>query len=285
MCMSGSGASGVDLDRLTAAEEIVRRRWPDARPVAGMVLGSGWSAVADAFERLDEMPYGDVPALGVPTVEGHGGRLVRARVRGRDLFIFVGRRHYYEGEGWTPVVAPVHILAALGAPRLLLTNAAGGVATHWQPGDMMVIRDHLHLMGSNPLMGAPVAAWGRVRFPAMNGAYSPRLREMLMALSRTAGVRAVEGVYAGVSGPMYETPAEVEWLRRIGADAVGMSTTPETIVARAAGIEVAAVSCISNLAAGVGSAPPSHEEVTATLRAVASAAARWLRAFWEAALS
>ncbi|MCX7819176.1 MAG: purine-nucleoside phosphorylase [Kiritimatiellae bacterium] len=281
----GGPWGGVDAERLAAAVEAVRRRWPDVRPAGGMVLGSGWSSVAESFEARDAMRYDDIPALGAPTVEGHGGRLIRATVRGGDLLIFAGRRHFYEGEGWTPVVAPVHILLALGASRLLLTNAAGGIAPHWRPGDMMVIRDHLHLMGSNPLMGPPLGAWGGVRFPAMTDAYSPRLRETLLSLSRAAGVRAAPGVYAALSGPMYETPAEVEWLRRIGADAVGMSTTPEVIVARAAGIEVAGVSCISNLAAGAGAGAPSHEEVTATLRAAAPAAARWLRAFWEAELA
>lgn len=276
---------GVDANRLSAAAEAVRSRWPDVRPVGGMILGSGWSAVADGFDIVNELPYREIPGLGAPTVEGHIGRLVHAKVRQQDLLIFVGRRHFYEGEGWTPVVAPVHIVAALGGTRLLLTNAAGGIARHWQPGEMMVIRDHLHFMGSNPLMGPPVAAWSAVRFPAMNDAYSPRLRETLLSLSRAAGVRARDGVYAGVSGPMYETPAEVEWLARIGADAVGMSTTPETLVARAAGLEVGAVSCISNPAARVGAPPPSHVEVTAVLRAVVPAATRWIRAFWEAELA
>ncbi len=283
--MSAHATLGLDAARLAAAADAVRARWPDVRPVGGMVLGSGWSEVAEAFDWLGEIAYREVPALGAPTVEGHGGRLLRVHVRGRDLLVFVGRRHFYEGEGWTPVIAPVHILTALGARRVLLTNAAGGLVADWHPGDMMVIRDHLHLMGSNPLIGPPIAAWGGVRFPAMNAAYSRRMRETLLSLSRAAGIRALEGVYAGLSGPMYETPAEVEWLRRVGADAVGMSTTPETIAARAAGLEVAAVSCISNLAAGLGAAPPSHEEVTATLRAVAPAAARWLRAFWEAELA
>ncbi|MBP7275365.1 MAG: purine-nucleoside phosphorylase [Kiritimatiellae bacterium] len=245
---------------MESALNALRYRWPDFQPAAGLILGSGWSETIQSFTVQDDMEYRDIPGLGSTGVAGHTGRLLRAEAHGVSTAIFQGRRHWYEGEGWTPVALPIYLLSKLGAHTVLLTNAAGGIAEGLNAGDLMLIRDHIHFIGSHPLIGPSLPDWGP-RFPDQSAVYHPSCREHLRRAATAVGVTLKEGVYLSASGPTYETPAEVAMFARMGADAVGMSTTPEAILANAAGLRVAALSCISNLAAGRSPTPLSHEEV------------------------
>ncbi len=225
-----------------------------------LILGSGWSDVAEAFEPLEELPYSAIPAMGAPGVAGHRGRLLIVRAGSRRILIFQGRRHWYEGLGWTPVALPVYIAIKAGARAALITNAAGGIHPEFAPGDLMLITDHINAIGTNPLVGAHSPLWGE-RFPDQSRLYDPELKIQLRQSAAATGVALREGVYLATSGPCYETPAEVRVFRGMGADAVGMSTVPESILAGAAGLRVAAVSCITNAAAGMAGAPLAHAEV------------------------
>jgi inosine/guanosine/xanthosine phosphorylase family protein len=270
-----------DAARLRAAVAAVRAAWPESRPVCGLVLGSGWGAAAASFEVRGELPYERIPGLGGASVDGHAGRLLRASGAGLETLVFQGRRHWYEGGGWTPVAAPIAVLKALGARAVVLTNAAGGLKRGLRVGDLMLIRDHIDHVGANPLVGPHDPAWGP-RFVDQSRVYDGALRAALTAAARRAGVELREGVYLGVSGPTYETPAEVRAFRRLGADAVGMSTVPEAILANAAGLRVAGLSCITNLAAGDGTgAPLEHGHVTAAAGEAAPRMGALLAAFWR----
>lgn len=269
----------MDMARLEQAFEAVRARWPDVRARAALILGSGWGAVADALAPESEIPYAEIPGLGATGVVGHAGRLRRAGAADGALLIFQGRRHWYEGEGWTPIALPVYVARRLGAEVLLLTNAAGGIRAGLRAGDLMIIRDHINALGANPLVGPHRPFWGP-RFPDQTAVYDAGLRALLRRAADDVGVEMSEGVYLATSGPTFETPAEVEAFRRWGADAVGMSTAPEAILGHAAGLRVAALSCISNLAAGISPTPLSHEDVA---RAAAEALPRMravVERFW-----
>lgn len=261
------------------ALNALRYRWPDFRPAAGLILGSGWSEVIEAFTVRDAMAYTDIPGLGSTGVPGHAGRLLRAELHGIPTAIFQGRRHWYEGEGWTPVALPVFLLSKLDARTVLLTNAAGGITEGLKAGDLMMIRDHIHFIGSHPLTGPSRPDWGP-RFPDQSAIYHPSCRERLRRAAATAGVPLKEGVYLAASGPTYETPAEVAMFARLGADAVGMSTTPEAILANAAGLRVAGLSCISNLAAGRSPTPLSHDEVALAAREAMPRMRAVIAGFW-----
>ncbi len=244
----------ADLDTAAA---FVKQTWPDANPRCGIVLGSGWGdAVADFAG--DEIAYAEIPGMGTTGVMGHAGKLCRATVDGMELFIFQGRRHWYEGEGWTPVILPVYLLHACGADTLLLTNAAGGISTKLPPGSMMAISDHINMLGSNPLIGPHNPRLG-TRFPDQSEVYNTDLRNILM----NAGAD-YSGTYIATTGPTFETPAEINFFKTIGADAVGMSTVPEAIVANALGMRVAGLSCICNWAAGISPVKLTHEDVNDT---------------------
>lgn len=232
-----------------------------------LVLGSGLGSLADTIADPVRIPYTEIPGFPHSTVEGHAGELVMGKMAGVEVAVMAGRFHLYEGWAAADVAVPIRMLQAQGAELLLLTNAAGGLRPGMQPGDLMLIADHINLMGRNPLIG-PVQG-GEERFPDMSAPYDPVVRRELRTCAVEIGVPVEEGVYAGVLGPSYETPAEIRMLRRFGAHAVGMSTVPEVIAARAAGLRVGAISCITNLAAGLGTEPLSHEEVLA-----AGAAAR-----------
>ncbi|MCE9614950.1 MAG: purine-nucleoside phosphorylase [Lentisphaerae bacterium] len=245
---------------LQQAADSVQRALPKANPRWALVLGSGWGVVAEAFTSLAVLPYQAIPGYGGTQVVGHAGRLVLATHRGVDLLIFQGRRHWYEGAGWEPVAIPIAIARAMGVSTIVLTNAAGGIRADLRPGSLMIIDDHINGMGSNPLIGPHDAQWGD-RFPDMSQVYSRELRSCFDEAARRAGQAVSHGVYLASSGPPYETPAEVRSFARLGADAVGMSTVPEAILARAAGLRVAGLSCITNFAAGVTDAPLSHTEV------------------------
>jgi purine-nucleoside phosphorylase len=217
------------------------------------------------LEILHTVPFADLPGFGHTGVAGHKGTLLVAEVPTGPALLFQGRRHFYEGEGWTPVAVPVFLCRALGVRDLLLTNSAGAVHPDFDVGDLMLITDHLNLIGDNPLVGPHQPVWGP-RFPDLSTLYDPAAQDLMRAAARKAGVSLRQGVYAATRGPVYETPAEVRAWKTLGADAVGMSTVPEAILAHAAGIRVTGVSCMTNFAAGISPQPLSHEEVTASTR-------------------
>lgn len=237
-------------------------------PVCGIVLGSGLGGLAALVSDATRIPFSHVPGFPTATVAGHAGQLIIGTLAGRPVALMAGRFHMYEGHDAALAAFPVRVLHALGAPVYLASNAAGGVRRTFVPGDLMVIADHMNLMFRNPLAG-PVET-GDERFPDMSRPYDPELQTLLHEAGRSVGVTLQLGVYCGLLGPTYETPAEVRMLERLGVDAVGMSTVPEVIVARAIGMRVAAVSCITNKAAGLSLQSLNHEEVVETGKAVAA---------------
>ena len=227
-----------------------------------MTLGSGWGGVVDRFTVTATIDYADIPCLGSTGVQGHSGKLRLCRAHELDLLVFQGRRHWYEGCGWEPVAFPVCLASMMGISVMLLTNAAGGIAEGLRPGHLMIIDDHVNAIGANPLAGPHNPAFGP-RFPDQTAVYDPDLRRLLDEAAADLGHPVSHGVYLATSGPTYETPAEIAAFRSMGADAVGMSTVPEAMLAHAAGLRVCAVSCITNMAAGITGMRLSHEEVIA----------------------
>lgn len=236
-------------------------------PDLAIVLGSGLGDFAGTLGDAVSMPYGDIPHWPASKVVGHEGRLVVGTVGGRTIAALSGRCHTYEGHDLKTVTFAVRVLGLLGVKMLVLTNAAGGINTGFSQGALMVIDDHINLIGSNPLVGPNDERFG-VRFPDMSEVYSKRLRGIADEAGRAIGMPLPHGVYVGLLGPSYETPAEIRFLRTIGADAVGMSTVPEAIAARHMGIEVLGISCITNMAAGVLPQPLHHDEVMETAKRV-----------------
>lgn len=226
----------------------------------GITLGSGLSSFADRLQNPVKIKFSEIPHFSPPTVEGHGGHLVLGHLGETALAVLQGRIHYYEGHDLNHVVFPTRVLAQLGVKTLLLTNASGGLDSTMQPGDFMVLKDHINLLGANPLRG-PNPEFLGPRFPDMSEPYDGKLRRYLKDALEKNQARFSEGVYAGVAGPCYETAAEVRFLQVIGANAVGMSTVAETIAARHAGMKVAALACITNLATGLSSMQITHDEV------------------------
>jgi purine-nucleoside phosphorylase len=255
-----------------AAERL--KKLSKLRPRLGMVLGSGFHHVLQELEVDAEISYEKLPGFPPVGVKGHAGKLYIGKLGGTGVIILSGRAHFYEGHPMTLVTFAVRTLAAYGVSDLLLTNAAGGVKRSFRAGDFMILTDHINFMGTNPLRGAEIA--GMPRFVDLTEAYDKRLRRMLERAAKACKLRLRSGVYLAVSGPSYETPAEIQAFGRLGADAVGMSTVPETIVARQCGVKVAAVSCITNLAAGRSGEPLSHKEVLETAERVQSLAAQLL---------
>ena len=231
-------------------------------PDLGILLGSGWGDSLEMDEVLVRIRYSDIPGLGAASVKGHSGEFLLYRRAGKLVAAWCGRRHYYEGGGWEPVVMPVEILRRMGCQKLLLTNASGGINPALRPGDFVVIRDHINMVGANPLVGPHIEEWGE-RFPDMTEVYSRHLAELLHACANRLGCRVMDGVYAYSLGPCYETPAEIQAYKAQGADVVGMSTVPEAVFANACGIKVAGLSLVSNLAAGISRRALGHEEVIA----------------------
>lgn len=229
-------------------------------PDVGMVLGSGWGDAMVTDRPIVQVDYSDIPGLGAASVPGHPGEFRLFEYNGRRVAEFRGRRHRYEGASWEQVTAPVELLRRMGCGRILLTNASGAINPALHAGDFVVIRDHVNTIGANPLEGPHNPEWG-VRFPDMTEVYCRRYRELLRGCANRHGFRAMEGVYAYTSGPLYETPAEVRAYGHWGVDIVGMSTVPEAVFAHACGMAVAGVSLVSNLAAGISPEPLSHEEV------------------------
>ncbi|MDX2192955.1 MAG: purine-nucleoside phosphorylase [Gemmatimonadales bacterium] len=252
---------------MSAAADAIRAALGGRAPGVAVVLGSGLGAFAERLEDAVRLPYRAIPGFPEPTVAGHGGELACGTIAGRAVLVQSGRFHLYEGHDAEVAARPVRAFAALGIRTLLLTNAAGGIRRTFEPGTLMLLADHVNLMARNPLVGAVQP--GEARFPDMSAPYDPGLRALARAVARARGIALEEGVYAGLLGPTYETPAEIRMLERLGADAVGMSTVPETIAARALGLRVLAISTITNKAAGLGLAPLDHEEVMATGREAA----------------
>ncbi|HEU4571137.1 MAG TPA: purine-nucleoside phosphorylase, partial [Candidatus Limnocylindrales bacterium] len=263
--------------RLAALEAAVRSR-TDLVPAVGVVLGSGLGALADEVTDPVAIPFAELPGWPAATAPGHVGRLVLGRLEGVPVVLLQGRLHLYEGHPEGLVVQPVLLMGRLGARVVVLTNAAGGVNPAYGAGTLMVIGDHLNLTGRTPLLGPNADELGP-RFPDLTEAWSPRLRAALHAAGAAEGVALEEGVYAGLLGPSYETPAEVRMLRTLGADAVGMSTVLEAIAARWAGIEIAGVSLVTNPGAGYTGQPLTHEEVLAAGAEAGPRLARVIRRF------
>ncbi len=249
------------------------------QPVVAVILGSGFGALQHALEPAAELPYATLPGFLPCRVDGHCGKLLIGRLAGLPVLLLCGRSHYYEGHSMAAITFPVRVLAQCGIRILLLTNAAGGINPKYRPGDFMAVSDHLNFMGACPLRGPGTGA--RSGFVDLCQAYDPHLGELLGEAARQAGVRLHFGVYLAVSGPAFETPAEIRAFARLGADAVGMSTVPEAIVARQCGVRVAAVSCITNPAAGLSKQAISHRDVLAVGDRVQAAAVALLTGFME----
>ena len=254
--------------RLEEAVGFVRARTA-LRPAIGVVLGSGLGAFADALEDAVAVPFAEIPHFPASTVVGHSGALVVGRSRGVPVAVMKGRVHFYEGYRLDEVVFPVRVLGRLGVKTLVLTNAAGAINPAFAPGDLMVIEDHVNLLG-NPLLGPNEEALGP-RFPDMSEVYDRSLCDAAEAACRAASARCHRGVYVSLTGPSYETPAEIRMFRTMGADAVGMSTVPEAIAARHMGMRVAGLSCLTNMAAGITDRKLDHREVLETGERVKSA--------------
>ena len=270
----------LDTTILDAALAHVRKTWPGLSPACGLILGSGWSPVAEAFAAQAVMPYEEIPGLGKTGVAGHAGRLIWASHAGLETLIFQGRRHWYEGVGWTPIALPLYLLRRLGADRVLLTNAAGGLRPDLPPGSLLRITDHINALGANPLQGPHDPFWGP-RFPDQSQVYDLQLAAALERAAAACQVPLAAGVYLASSGPMYETPAEIRAFGVLGADAVGMSTVPEALLASACGLRVAGLSCLTNWAAGISKQPLAHEDVTATAQDAMPRLQRLILAYWE----
>ena len=266
-------------ERIAALVEAVRAR-TDVVPEVGIVLGSGLGGLADDLEDAVAIPFTELPGWPAATAPGHVGRLLLGRLGGRSVVMLQGRFHLYEGNDPGLVVQPTLLFRALGARVVVLTNAAGGLDPSFGPGTLMIMRDHINLTGRNPLIGPNADELGP-RFPDMTEAWSPRLRAALKAAAAAEGVETQEGVYVGLTGPTYETPAEVRMLAGLGGDAVGMSTVLECIAARWVGLEVCGVSLVTNAGAGYTGAPLTHEEVLEAGASAGPRLARVIRRFVE----
>jgi purine-nucleoside phosphorylase len=280
------------FDDVMKAAQFVRARLGRLQPHLGIVLGSGLGAAAESVMNPVIIPYEEIPNFPRSTVEGHSGRLVAGTLGGSPVVVMQGRVHFYEGQQPEAVTFPMRVMGALGIRAVILTNAAGGISDKYRIGQLVLISDHINLMGWNPLAGPNEArfAFNRkncgLRFFDMSEAYSKRLRELAIQAAGLEGEKLDQGVYLAVSGPSFETPAEIRAFRTLGATLVGMSTVPETIVARHMGIEVLGISCVTNLASGLGATPLSHAEVFEAGRQVERKLAELLErlAMWMAAL-
>jgi purine-nucleoside phosphorylase len=269
------------FDQVAEAAAFLKARLGSLSPQTGIVLGSGLGAVADAVAEPVTVPYAEIPHFPQSTVEGHSGRIVAGLLGGVPVAVMQGRVHYYEGYTPQQVTFPLRVLGALGVRAVVLTNAAGGIQEGYHVGQLVALADHINHMGWNPLVGANEPRFGfrpgaGLRFFDMTEAYSKRLRALAKEAAAEEGFLLEEGVYLATTGPSFETPAEIRAFRALGATLVGMSTVPETIVARHMGLEVLGLSCVTNLAAGLGATQLSHEDVSATGKQVEQRLARLL---------
>jgi len=257
------------FDQANEAAEFLRSKLGALKPRIGIVLGSGLGAVAEAVASQVFVPYSEIPHFPQSTVEGHSGRIVAGLLGGVPVVVMQGRVHYYEGYSPQQVTFPMRVLGRLGIENVILTNAAGGINSNYQIGQLVLLADHINMLGFNPLIGPNEARFGDgkktgLRFFDMTEAYSVELRALAQRAAKSEGFALHEGVYLATSGPSFETPAEIRAFRTLGADLVGMSTVPETIVARHMGIRVLGISCVTNLAAGISATQLSHQEVFET---------------------
>ena len=257
--MSATANTSSRYERAQRAAEQIRLS-AKAKPSVAIVLGSGLGAFADELTESTSLPYKEISGFAQATVEGHAGRLVIGRAGEVPIAAMQGRFHFYEGYSLDEVTFPVRVLKLLGVRTLILTNAAGSLNTELTPGSLMIISDHINLMGANPLIGPNEDRFGP-RFPDLTSAYDPELQSVVIEEAKGMDIELRRGVYAALSGPSYETPAEIHMVRTLGADAVGMSTVPEAIVARHMEMSVIGISCITNLAAGVSNRPIDHSQV------------------------
>jgi purine-nucleoside phosphorylase len=262
LARASSSAPGGEFSRAERAAKYILSK-TKLRPKIALVLGSGLGAFADELAGATKIPYQKIPGFPHSTAVGHAGRLVIGKVGNVEVAAMQGRVHAYEGYSPREVVFPMRVLGGLGIKSAILTNAAGGIDLNYKQGALVVIRDHINLQSTNPLIGPNDERFGP-RFPDMSQAYAKPYREIALAEAKRLGIELPEGVYAALSGPSYETPAEIRYLRTIGADLVGMSTVPETIVARHMGIRVLGISCVTNMAAGILDQPINHAEVMET---------------------
>lgn len=260
--MSAKANPSTLYDRAQRAAQTIRER-VKLEPSIAIILGSGLGAFADDLTEARAVPYSEIPGFARATVEGHAGKLVVGKAGDTPVAAMQGRFHFYEGYAMEDVTFPIRVLKMLGVKTLILTNAAGSLNTEFTPGSLMVISDHINLMGANPLIGPNDERFGP-RFPDLSSTYDPYLQNMVITEANEIGLDMRRGVYASLSGPSYETPAEIHMVRTMGADAVGMSTVPEAIVARHMDMQVIGISCITNLAAGVSDRPVDHSQVIAT---------------------
>lgn len=266
----------LEFRRAEAAAKFIRSR-TKLRPKIALVLGSGLGAFADEFANAVKIPYARIPYFPRSTAIGHAGQLVLGKVEGVEVVGMQGRVHLYEGYAVKDVVFPVRVFSRMGVKAVVLTNAAGGINKQFTQGRLVLISDHINLQAANPLTGANDEHFG-TRFPDMSTAYDKQFRALTLAEGRRLGTDLGEGVYAALAGPSYETPAEIRYLRTIGADLVGMSTVPEVIAARHSGLRVLGISCVTNAAAGVLDQPLDHKEVLETAERVKSQFIALLRA-------
>lgn len=250
----------MNVDLLNQSCQELTKRFKDPKPIITFVLGSGWGGITESFETIDSVEYENIPALGNTGVQGHTGKVFLAKHRDKQILIFQGRHHWYEGFGWEPVCFPIIFSHDIGVPTVILTNAAGSLREDLKPGSLMIIDDHINSMGSNPLIGEHNPAYGP-RFPDQSNVYNKELSSMVDQIAENINLPMHHGIYAATSGPSYETPAETQSLRIMGASAVGMSTVPEAIMANSMGLSILGISCITNFAAGMTNKPLSHSEV------------------------
>lgn len=265
------------VESLESSVAYIRGACPPSKlkPRVAVILGSGLGSFVNNVDVEAAIPYSDIPGFIPPSVEGHKGRLILGHVKNVPVAVMQGRIHFYEGHSMTTVAHPVRTAALLGCDTVVITNSAGGLDPKMKPGDFMIIDDHINLMGDNPLKGKNIEEFGP-RFPDMTEAYDRSLSNKMAEVLKAMGADHFRGIYCGVSGPTYETPAEVRYLQLIGGKSVGMSTVPETIAANHMGLRVCALSCITNLAAGLSQKKLSHEEVTETAKAVETKFGRFL---------
>mgnify|MGYP005845509919 CR=1 FL=1 len=257
------------VQKISESAAFLQKRLPDV-PQIGVILGTGLGELAEGVEQPVVMPYAEIPHFPESTVKFHAGRLVAGKLSGKSVLVMQGRFHRYEGHPLTEVTLPVRVMARLGVKTLLVTNAAGGIRPHLTTGTLVVIKDHINLMGDNPLIGPHDESFGE-RFPDMSEPYSRRLRQLAQEAAVSLGMRLPETIYAAVSGPSFETPAEIRMLQILGADTVGMSVVPEVIVARQLGLEVLALTAVTDQALPEAMAPISHQTVSRAAKEMAPA--------------
>ncbi|KRW99890.1 hypothetical protein PPERSA_12566 [Pseudocohnilembus persalinus] len=254
------------IDTYSQAQEAVKyiKTKTDLCPSIAFILGSGLGEYADELQDAVVIPYEDIPHFKKSTVSGHKGNLVIGKKEGKIIMGMQGRYHYYEGYSMQDVVFPIYVFKAMGVQTLLITNAAGGVNKMLLAGDLMIIKDHINLLGTNPLIGPHDSRWGGERFPDMSNLYNTETRRHIAETMTELGLGVKQGTYVATTGPSYETPAEIKMIGIMGGDAVGMSTVPEAIVANSLGMKVGGISCICNMAAGISPIPLTHKEVVET---------------------